>query len=60
MQVSGATTWNTAASLAAPIWFTVVDKLDTAATKATVVIEATDKLGGVTTERIAVYASSCP
>ncbi|MEY4158193.1 MAG: hypothetical protein RL743_688, partial [Actinomycetota bacterium] len=29
-------------------------------TKATVVIEATDKVGGVTTAQIAVYATTCP
>jgi RNA polymerase sigma factor (sigma-70 family) len=60
MQISGATVWHAAGSFGNGIWFTVIDKLDTAATKATVVIEATDKVGGVTTAQIAVYASTCP
>jgi RNA polymerase sigma factor (sigma-70 family) len=60
MQLKGAAKWHTAGSFGNGIWFTAIDKLDTAATKATVVIEATDKLGGITTAQIAVYAASCP
>jgi RNA polymerase sigma factor (sigma-70 family) len=60
MQLKGATVWHAAGSFGNGIWFTTIDKLDTAATKATVVIEATDKAGGVTTTEIAVYATSCP
>lgn len=60
MQLSGATKWHAAGSFGNGIWFTSIDKLDTAATKATVVIEATDKSGGVTTTQIAVYAATCP
>ncbi|MFM7409478.1 MAG: hypothetical protein ACKO3L_01580, partial [Actinomycetota bacterium] len=60
MQLSGATKWHAAGSFGNGIWFTSIDKLDTAATKATVVIEATDKAGGVTTAQIAVYATTCP
>jgi len=60
MQLSGASKWHAAGSFGNGIWFTAIDKLDTAATKATVVIEATDKAGGVTTAQIAVYASTCP
>lgn len=60
MQISGASVWHAAGSFGNGIWFTSIDKLDTAATKATVVIEATDKLGGVTTAQIPVYAGSCP
>ena len=60
MQLSGATQWHAAGSFGNGIWFTSIDKLDTGATKATVVIEATDKAGGVTTAQIAVYAATCP
>jgi hypothetical protein len=60
MQLSGATKWHPAGSFGNGIWFTSIDKLDPAATKATVVIEATDKAGGVTTAQIAVYATTCP
>ena len=60
MQLKGAAKWHTAGSFGNGIWFTAIDKLDTAATKATVVVEATDKQGGVTTAQIAVYAASCP
>lgn len=60
MQLKGASVWHAAGSFGNGIWFTSIDKLDTAATKATVVIEATDKVGGVTTAQIAVYATTCP
>ena len=60
MQIDGASNWNQGWSLSAGVWSAVVDKLDTGATKATVVIEVTDKLGGITTARIAVYAATCP
>ena len=59
MQLSGASSWNTAGSFGNGIWFTAVDKLDVGATKAMVVIEATDKVGGVTTAQIPVYANGC-
>ena len=60
MQLSGATKWHAAGSLGGGIWFTAVDKLDTAATKATIIIEVTDKAGALTTGRNAVYATTCP
>lgn len=60
MQLNGASKWHPAASFGNGIWFTSIDKVDIAATKATVVIEATDKAGGVTTAQIAVYATTCP
>lgn len=60
MQLSGASTWHTAGSFGNGIWFTSIDKLDVGATKAIVVIEATDKVGGVTTAQIPVYATGCP
>ena len=60
MQLKGASVWHAAGSFGNGIWFTSIDKLDTAAIKATVVIEATDKVGGVTTAQIAVYATTCP
>jgi hypothetical protein len=60
MQLRGATTWHAAGSFASGIWFTVIDKVDLAATKATVVVEVTDKAGGVTTAQFAVYPTTCP
>lgn len=60
MQISGASVWHAAGSFGNGIWFTSIDKLDTAATKAMVAIEATDKAGGVTTAQIPVYAATCP
>ena len=60
MQLRGATTWHAAGSFASGIWFTVIDKVDPAATKATVVVEVTDKAGGVTTAQFAVYPTTCP
>ncbi len=60
MQISGASVWHAAGSFGNGVWFTSIDKLDTAATKAMVAIEATDKAGGVTTAQIPVYAATCP
>ena len=60
MQLNGATKWNAAGSLGSGIWFTAVDKIDLAATKATVVVEITDKAGGVTTAQFPVYTTTCP
>ncbi|MFM8390233.1 MAG: hypothetical protein ACKOA5_13420, partial [Actinomycetota bacterium] len=59
MRLTTATAWN-AAVFESTVWRADVNKVDLAATKATVVIEATDKAGGVTTAQIAVYATTCP
>jgi hypothetical protein len=43
-----------------PVWDATVNKTDLGATKATVVVEVTDKAGGVTTAQFAVYPTTCP
>ena len=60
MRLSGATKWHAAGTFGNGIWFTVIDKVNVAATKANVVVEATDKAGAATTAQIAVYAATCP
>ena len=41
-------------------WRATVNKTDTGATKATVVVEVTDKAGVVTTAQFPVYSTTCP
>lgn len=59
MRLTTAAVWH-AAAFQTPVWSASVDKVDIAATKATVAVEATDKDGAVTSTQVAVYASTCP
>ena len=59
MRLTTASVWH-AAAFQTPVWSASVDKVDIAATKATVAVEATDKDGAVTSTQVAVYASTCP
>ena len=59
MRLTTAAVWR-AAAFQTPVWSASIDKVDIAATKATVAVEATDKDGGVTSTQVAVYASTCP
>ena len=60
MQLVGASKWHPAGSFGNGIWFAAIDKIDVAATKATVIVEATDKAGALTTAQFAVYPATCP
>ena len=59
MRLTTAAVWH-AAAFQTSVWSASIDKVDIAATKATVAVEATDKDGGVTSTQVAVYASTCP
>ena len=59
MRLTTAAVWH-AAAFQTSVWSASVDKVDIAATKATVAVEATDKDGAVTSTQVAVYASTCP
>ena len=58
MRLTTAAVWH-AAAFQTSVWSASVDKVDIAATKATVAVEATDKDGAVTSTQVAVYASTC-